>query len=333
MIKRWYLAWLGTMLAVSYATLPTPAGAWDCDPPGSLSIDVAEVVAGQQNGNDFCFDSSQNGFLKIHFRATVSPECNAGNVVWSTSITGTTVEWDPSSTGTVVPEGHNEVWLKLTGLPSDNYYFGPRTVTVTSGNLSDTYNLRLFYPAFVKTHPGPYQGVTPNWYYYYMQTDANPGNVGYYDNIFYNRGGVTFWYAPGGPWVCMYDNGGNIPLNRPAWGSPAWIDVFAWYGRHELRHLGQFTGFWGDNDRDPDQDSEGDYLPDLSEPYTGRGYNPLTWYTYEDTIGYSAEPMIEDAEDLCMRVDDGAPFWPVIQLWQNGDATDEDWAKPGLNWQ
>lgn len=301
----------------------TQSLAWAC---GATSIEIQSPSDNQK----FCFTDATSGTLSVpSCLAIVVPSSRESSVQWSFSASnGTTVSWSPSNAR------GQQVALLLSGLPTDNSGFGGHAIVAEVDTMSDSVSVQLFYPSIGASlptnHPGPDQGLTPNWYYYYLQTEAGVTGVGYDGTSDVNKGGYFRW-EPFLGYVARYDKGGNMPMNsRTVWGSPAWIDAFAWIGRHEVRHIAQITSFWGNQDRVPYLDIDNDYLPDIQEWNIGRGYSPFTRTTYPDDIGYGENPII-DTEDLNMRVDE----WPcdsAIQLWQNGQHTLDDWAHAGQQW-
>lgn len=71
---------------------------------------------------------------------------------------------------------------------------------------------------------------------------------------------------------CALGPGQQLSAARPGLlGGPEYIDSFAWFSRHELRHVAQLVGFWGNNDHVHSQDLDADYIADVLEPVYGRG--------------------------------------------------------------
>ena len=222
--------------------------------------------------------------------------------------------------------------IDITGLPANNSDFGEKSAEFylldpddVSRRVFDIYNapVSVFYPAGATNHPG---GTTPNWYYYYKQTSAYAGAVSYDAAYTGSSGYCDFtngqWSAFVGPGIATY-------IGPSTWGSPKYIDAFAWICRHEMRHVDQFTYLWGrTTDRNATDDADGDWLPDTKEATLNRGYYPTKYASYWDDVGYNENP-IPDREDLCMR-SSTAPY-NLAQLWTNGSADGEDWADPGKN--
>jgi hypothetical protein len=264
-----------------------------------------------------CYSDDEWKYAEVRCQATVDPACYESEIVWShDTVPGTTMAWvNNINTG-------SSTTLTLTGLPPLNSSFGRHSVTATVRGQSMTRQYKLFYPwsHTATNHPGEGAGVTPNWYYYYSQTSASQGVP--YDPAFYfpPPGGYAKWDAMCGSYVAYLCWNANIPmLSRTSWGSPYYIDVFGWLSRHELRHVAQMTGFWGNNDRVPGFDADGDYIPDVVEATVGRGgYNMFCAATYSDTVAYGVNP-IPDMEDLCMR-EDNFP-WAVVHLWRTTQRT------------
>jgi len=307
-------------------TLPD-TGSRDDSPKAATPITVTVGihtfgVSQPVEGAHVCYDDEWS-YAEVQCAATVDPPCYESEIVWShDSVSGTTMAWDGG--------GHTGPSAKLTlsGLPASNSSFGEHSVTADVRDKSTTRHYKLFFSflPFAKSHPGEGSGITPDWHYYYSQTSASLGVP--CDPNAWSGGGYARWEPLVGRYVAYLASTGNIPmLSRTSWGSPCFIDAFAWLSRHELRHVAQLTGFWGNNDHVPGLDLDGDYIPDALETTTGRGgYSMFLPATYPDTVAYGTNP-IPDTEDLCMR-NDSLP-WDVIQLWQNDSADSEDWADMG----
>ncbi|MGI6295687.1 MAG: hypothetical protein ACOX3G_06325 [Armatimonadota bacterium] len=317
-----------------------PGGPW---PAVEAKFSVVRVTMTNPHGdapaegaNQFTFNSANPGICNIQCLATVEPD-NAITRAWAKEhvswsilpgVVGSSALWSSDDNGSGSNKGLN-VNLQYTGLPDSNTSFGNNTITMIACPSCPTqqHSIQIFYRQDATNHPSG-DTTALNWHHYYSQTPAGAGVP--FDPTAYGqaKGGYAKWDPYMNEWVAFLDWGGNMPINRPSWGSPQFIDSFAWLSRHELRHVAQMVGFWGNNDRDPALDVDGDSIPDILESTYGRGYSPFLGCTYPDEVGYGVTP-IPDAEDICMRGD--AVPWSVIQLWENDQDSiiAQDWANFG----
>ena len=201
--------------------------------------------------------------------------------------------------GTLIPGQDNE--LKLTGAAS--YVW-------------ESKNVETFFDEEEDQNPGT--GNPPNWFYYWKQTMAYYGTVGYQDVA---GGGVCDFI--GGSWQAFARRDGNESNDAGCFDGAEGIDFFANVCRHEQEHRLNFIDMWGaTSDRVGDTDN--DYLKnDLEatlEP--GHPYDNTEYGTYADTFDYGEDPL-RDCEDYALRHHPG---------WTEEDADDVDWAKPGHQW-
>ena len=317
-------------LAVAFPT-PTPT-------PSAIQLQILEPNDQPVTDNNFTFDTTPfpNGKCNVTAIGTSGVASQNANLQWQLEAinainqgVGSTLTSNPNP-----PKGPN-ITFTYKGLPSLNYQFGEKTLTLShpNGGTPRTQTVKIFFNGTddATNHPGEGTGVTPNWFFYWKQTGAGYGDVQYTQNgtlngnaqtKFVNNQWVAYvsynnnnWYTP----FLVGDNAGN-PLNG--------IDHFAWVCRHESRHKqlddqyfpnGPFQyqvtydefGLPVSNVNPVDQDGDGlaDVLEGSGSPY---GYET----DHIDTNGDG----VSDLEDYVQRTQ--AP-------WTEGSNDSLDWANPG----
>jgi hypothetical protein len=205
-----------------------------------------------------------------------------------------------------------------SNLPSSNSAFGQKTLTLTHPDLpgNDTKQIKIFFGRTFANNPG---GTTPNWYYYWKQTSAYIGAVGYDGS---SPHGHCLWDAPNySAYVGSQDHDSYTP------GSPGdnagntleGIDNFAWTCRHEWKHHINLSNWWGAGGHVPAQDGDGDGIK--NDPYelnmTSADGGPFDITKYDT---FPTDWLNNDHERQTV----------VTQShWGEGSADTEDWANPG----
>jgi hypothetical protein len=197
-----------------------------------------------------------------------------------------------------------------------------------------------------------HQANTPNWYFYWYQTDAaygtpgpadNPATTHLYESL--NDTGRTRFYT----------NAANAALNRwlaracdyapqstanSTWGNARGIDLFANILRHEDQHRLDMSDAsnWGNTNQTTTDDGDNDCLrynsangitfeTDINPPVPPHNilnrYSPTNGTTFTDTTyNYAAlGSPLGDAEDYALGRE---------ASWTNGTANYQDWATPGM---
>lgn len=243
------------------------------------------------SGNEFTFDASSSGSLRIPCRVTIEPdspvidELFANKVRFTiTDISGSNQTWTPGtiSTGLANPDEDHKTWqaeVAFTGLPTENAHFGRKTVTLELQNPSaasklfkDTRQLEVFFSRDATNHPGGQAG-SPNWFYYWSQTvqglilGSPPPTLKYSaSSSEFNRGNTFIELSPGD--VISYN--APLGLHNPLEG----IDNFAWTVVHESDHYNSWTIYWSNSDSvhmaaiggtGRDHDFDDDELPNYVE--------------------------------------------------------------------
>lgn len=213
------------------------------EPPVTIKIQLPSP------GDQFFFNSRDPGTLEIDAVAVVTPSEYEGEVEWEMNDIG-------SSTKTFEPSRGASVTIKFEGLPEDNNDFGAKTITARVKGKSDSIDIEVFFWPEAKNHVGKGQGETPNWFYYWMQTQAAqaPKNkVRYISRI-------PAGNRPGDSPIGRYERGSDVILiSDLAYSSSACtrrkeaghgkenateIDCFAEVLKHEARHRHEEFNWW-----------------------------------------------------------------------------------------
>lgn len=255
------------------------------------------------------YDTSSNGQIIQSLQGFCSP---SGVIGWLPTMPfGTSVTVTPNWIG----NSRTATW---TGLPSSNNEFGPRPIgaTVVGGMGGSSVSVKFFFPKYGNNHPNT--NGTPNWYYYWEQTDANYGSHIYDASV---SRSYTKKFPAYTTWKSFIGNGAASTSLTGCWSGAEGIDFYANICRHEAQHLSDMVGFWGQNSIPPTQDLDGDHLPDSQESSLNGGYgvyNSGSVATHEDHFNYGDD--WDDCEDYCMHRE--VP-------WATGSEDHVDWAYPG----
>jgi hypothetical protein len=207
--------------------------------------------------NEFTFSNATPGVLTIECRARVTPDdadaraCAEPHLRWMISAVGASaLAWDNPDPANAQRGQGLAATATFTGLPQNNSDFGLKTVTLLIEGVTappQTTNIEVFFPKNARNHPGPDQGRTPNWFYYWMQVVGNPGHVRYGGagpgNLFGETRGMTRWsYAavPNKRLVHVFDTASRRDAAIPGLHGPReGIDLFRITVRHETEHTRQ----------------------------------------------------------------------------------------------
>ena len=188
-------------------------------------------------------------------------------------------------------------------------------------------------PFFVRT-PAEYSVDTPNWFYYWSQTNAKYGEPAYrtyHPQWPHLNMGYADWEAAMSAWKAFLCVNAASSTAGGTWNDARGIDLYAHVSRHEERHRLDLAGFWPNGwifGQDQDEGT-GDWLPDTLEPtlIPQHAYNPNMVATFPDAFQYyplnqnGQPPMLQDIDDYCLRRQ---------TPWDNGSANLVDWASPGM---
>lgn len=186
------------------------------------------------------------------------------------------------------------------------------TSSWTLDALAEIQSIYFFFPETEYQNPSG----DVNWYYYWNQTSATYGTHTW--EWAYSTSGVTRFQD--GEWKSFIQHAHEN--NGQQYDSAYGIDFFAHTCRHEERHRLDDIALWGaGSDRNPSNDTDGDFLPNDQEAnlVPGHPYDNTKFGTYADSFYYGQDPL-RDGEDYCLRRE---------QSWTNGAANSEDWANPG----
>jgi hypothetical protein len=207
--------------------------------------------------NEFTFSGVTPGVLSISCRAVITPNdpdaiaCANDHLRWTIDAVGTSpLTWSVPDPANIQHGKGRDTTATFTGLPPQNNDFGTKTVTLLldTGAVLGTTTIEVFWPKNDTNHPNPGQGVTPNWFFYWLQVVGNPAHVRYDPGggaTFGDTFGMVGWtYAavPDKTLVHIHDtaalNDGPIAgLHGPLTG----IDLFRNTILHESEHVQQIA--------------------------------------------------------------------------------------------
>lgn len=213
----------------------------------------ADPATASEGKNEFTFDPSNPGVLRIPCQATLTPATDAtrewaeSNVSWEvTDVSGSTKSWE----GTGNDNKGASATCVFTGLPKSNGDFGEKTVTMTAGDTPTPRPIEVFFPRDATNHPegdqtptGSSSSRSPNWFYYWNPVVGDPSAL-YEDgivNAFALVPAMRHWsrilpYSKTEIWV------GNSIVTQPAWWQNiTGMDLFADTIKHEKGHVTQIA--------------------------------------------------------------------------------------------
>jgi hypothetical protein len=238
--------------------------------------------------------------------ATNTPSALRDSVRWSiTPIAGSILTSVPANA-----KGRAVVFT-YSGLPDSNSQFGPKYVyaALPQYGVVESVMIKTYFPKYATNHPAPGNGTTPNWYYYWGQTEADTGShvyggqyCGSLNEPGYYQDSSLFFH------IC-YLASQKWPVQCAGFDTSDGIDNYAQTCLHESQHLTDFFAWWAPGLYDSTRDSDRDYIPNSVEPQLG--YDSTMWDSDRD--GY------KDWEDHALDRECD---------WICGDDY-EDWANPG----
>lgn len=294
----------------------------DCNPEVTRPTDSSPEV----------FDDNNPGRLEMKTDISGIPRFLRKDIFWDFPDVPFDATYDPpEQTG-------SNVQVVYEKLPPENEAFGEFEIPVEyrSEPLSELCDpvepaiMRVFYPLEGTNNPSG----DPNWFYYWLQTDARSG-VG--DIVF---GGAVCpgndgYFQPGEATIhlCQSASGAETLLVNGA--KVSYIDLMAVTVLHEDRHRRDWLA-WGqypacpdtDGDGVPDPadgcivDTDGDEIPDAEEPFMPSAAYPLDptqKHSCRDVYGH---PLKDLDDEHCLA------YWAEIN-WPIDSVDDQDWASPG----
>lgn len=237
----------------------------------AVKVEMANPKGNPQNSatakldeNEFVFNDSTPGLLRISCQATLTPATEAtrawaeDNVNWEVSAIGEAGKsWEGEGNDS---RGAN-VTCVFTGLPANNNAFGIKTVTMTAGDTPTTREIEVFYLKEAFNHPGPNQNNlyiidarSPNWFYYWKQVIGNPAEI-FYNTRNFSIGKVPAMYnwrdfLKDPPDQKIYSKtevwigpraSGKMGEGEIGYDGTTGIDLFANTVKHELFHVSQIA--------------------------------------------------------------------------------------------
>jgi hypothetical protein len=201
---------------------------------------------------------------------------------------------------------------------------GELNLTGTPSYISSDKSVKVFFDLLGSQNPSTATPKPKNWFYYWRQTSANAGTMHYAAS---GTSHCDFMDEPDYP--CYLVDSVAGPYNTPDVGKNAntylnRIDHFAWTSRHEWRHHGQATAWWGAGGWVAANDADApaaDGIPDSIEAAFAAAEGGPFDNTMKDT--FTTDSVNSDLER-------NAVF--TQEEWTVGSADDEDWAHPGNQW-
>ena len=273
-------------------------------------------------------------------------------------IPGSTKTWDVANPGgRPIANGSDlTATLYYTTLPENNSAFGLKFGRMTlDGAEVDQKCFWAFYDADAYNWPGCRDWISsnpeaqipdidktrqPNYFHYYMQTEAKVESPDCNSPTFNFRASGTVHPSnplsnPPFPYQLEIKNDRkNKRILSPGVNANQqleYIDRFAWAARHERTHHDSFHTWWttGSAPRvwSSSTDGDVDYIPDELEPGMSAELGGPFVITMLDT--YRGDELFDDDErHTCMT----AAEWTPNRDGPEG-SDPEDWAMPGNNWQ
>jgi hypothetical protein len=288
----------------------------------------------------FTFDTTSTGVLACTAYAATVPAFLKDSLEWSiTPILGSNLTTIPSP-----PKG-DTIIFRFENLPDSNNQFGVKYIAASLVNYDarDSAMVKTFYEKTATNHPG---GITPNWYYYWSQTDANIlGNI--YGGFFYDPNGgmhgcgvsdtrAWYYFAPDSsqydPYFHVCDLAADTQQVRGAYPHIDsiflnGIDAFAISSIHENQHRTDLHNWWGFPPDTTYLDTDLDDIPDHIESTIC--YDPQNPNVCCDSLNYDSDGDGQwDSEDHALDAEWGNCVI-CSGLWIDSSADDEDWSKQG----
>jgi len=287
------------------------------------------------------YDDSPRGVLEFEAAAMVTPEDCADEIVWTANPIGETE-------AAIKPPTGNEVSVRYEGLPESNDDFGPVRFSARVLGAGETREVLAFFEEGAANHPGNRAGETPNWFYYWEQTQANGGLEAHYLSSMPDCGGGI----PAARYVFDDDrlylsdkvvSAYCVPRNGVELNGSEGIDCYAELVRHENHHRIELHSWWpveyGLVTLNPPNcddvlgnlfkkfhgiDSDLDQVPDHIE----EALNPTRLCDKGNKRSCSGRPLhiAPGVRDVEMNAYD------VGWAWQRGAARSQDWSRCGQQW-
>ena len=304
-----------------------------------VDFDIELISPG--DGHKVVYSSDPNGVLTLNCSAslTCGHTVDPNLISFDCEAIGNSVK----DVGPVTLEnGIYSCIITFTHLPENNSDFGPKTVSVKyNGVVKDSNQIEVYFPHSemnwpgaapiirIDSHGNPYEDwgrTAKNWYYYYKQTwiySVAPCEYSYqgsrcmpWDHPNYTPyvGAFTNNYT-----VIQYTDSRSGISVKNSGETMRGINEFAYASFHEYKHHEDYTLWWGAEGIQPDDDIDGDRVPD----YLENGIGPAEGGPYYNwTQNTHPQQAVGGLDDQAIAL-----FGQLIVF-----EAEEDWAYPGSKW-
>ena len=224
----------GTRVTIAKNAKPPPAPAKKHPPSIEIVYPDKSDIAKRQ----FTFDDANPATLKIYAEAKVSGDADSDKVTWKLEKIG-------NASVDIEPKHGNIVDITIKGLTNWNAQMGKKKLTASVAGKSDSTTIEVFFPPMATNHPGPRAGKTPNWFYYWAQTQAGRGySPEYRDKPLCTKGALGNYYYRYDK-IFLYKNTyKGICMNRMNGDTATGFDCYAETLRHEDVHQQELHEWW-----------------------------------------------------------------------------------------
>lgn len=239
-----------TTVAVLVPKFITPAG--DGDPKASPVDGGFGTGTVTDGANEFTFSTAPAGVLTLQLKVKIGSGVESGIVdhllFGVDGIGNSTLAWHEDNPGGKPKYGGEYLTANLTftNLPANNSDFGAKVARLMySGSAVATASFEVFFQRDASNHP---EGGSPNWFYYWNQSDAGYVEAAYFsigNDVYGQTPAMRFWspqmtHSKSIVWISDPSVGSSIRRD----GSDeevTGIDLFANVVKHEVRHTQQIT--------------------------------------------------------------------------------------------
>lgn len=229
--------------------------------PGEDDPETRPHSSGMVDLNEFTFDDSNPGELRIHLISEVYPDeirpYFPGNLISYTvdGIAGSDLSY--SSIIWYPPYTYHSCYAYFEGLPASNSAFGRKTARMFyKGGLFEAHDYEVFFPKNANNHPVCTTCAgCPNWFYYWNQVCGDT-NAKFDSSLPLTYRGIFRSSNPSKIYIGFAAGESNSLTHHQG------IDCFAETVLHERKHREHYHETHGENAL---ADTDGDWLADIYE--------------------------------------------------------------------